>query len=213
MGEEQVQEEEASTTQARYDRIAPVYDLMEFTVEKLAFEDWRAQLWSLLEGERVLEVGVGTGKNLPYHPAGSRVTAVDLSPRMLARAQQKASQSPAELDFVRADAQHLPFATGAFESAVATFVFCSVPDPVKGLREVARVVRPGGRVFLLEHVRVNEPVVGPLMDLADPLVVRLMGAHINRRTEKNVRRSGLEIERVEPLAAGSLVKLMVARAP
>ncbi|MFP4345285.1 MAG: class I SAM-dependent methyltransferase [Anaerolineales bacterium] len=208
MGEEQV-----SQTQARYDRIAPVYDLMEFTVEKLAFEDWRAQLWSLLEGQRVLEVGVGTGKNLPYHRAGSRVTAVDLSPRMLVRAQQKASESSAGLDFVRADAQHLPFATGAFESAVATFVFCSVPDPVQGLREVARVVRPGGQVLLLEHVRVNEPVVGPLMDLADPLVVRLMGAHINRQTEENVRRSGLKVERVEPLAPGSLVKLMVVRAP
>jgi ubiquinone/menaquinone biosynthesis C-methylase UbiE len=88
------------------------------------------------------------------------------------------------------DAQHLDFPDDAFGAAVATFVFCSVPDAVRGLRELGRVVKPDGRIFLLEHVRINHPeAIGKLMDLLDPLVVRIMGPHINRRTEKNVRQA------------------------
>jgi ubiquinone/menaquinone biosynthesis C-methylase UbiE len=110
------------------------------------------------------------------------------------------------------DAQRLAFPDAAFDAALATFVFCSVPDPVLGLQELGRVVRPGGQILLLEHVRVNKPMIGKLMDLFDPFVVRLMGPHINRRTAENVKKAGLEIKRVEELAPGGLVKLMVARA-
>jgi len=89
-------------------------------------------------------------------------------------------------------------------------VFCSVPDPVQGLRELGRVVRPDGDIWLLEHVRVNRPVVGLLMDLLNPIVVRIMGANINRRTVENVRKAGLEIVEIEDLRGG-LVKLIHAR--
>jgi ubiquinone/menaquinone biosynthesis C-methylase UbiE len=95
---------------------------------------------------------------------------------------------------------------------VTTFVFCSVPDPVVGLRELMRVVKPGGQILLLEHVRVNKSAIGPAMDLLDPIVVRIMGAHINRRTAENVAKAGLNIERIEELAPGGLVKLIAARA-
>ena len=198
-------------TRSRYNRIAPVYDLMEAIVERFVYRRWRERLWSRVDGNRILEVGVGTGKNLPYYPKGVQVTAVDLSDKMLERAQRRAEELDIEVDLYLMDAQRLAFPDAAFDAVVATFVFCSVPDPVLGLRELGRVVRPGGRVILLEHVRVNKTVIGRLMDLLDPLVVRLMGPHINRRTVENVKKAGLEIERVEELIPGGLFKLIVAR--
>ena len=93
------------------------------------------------------------------------------------------------------DVQRLGFPTGGFGAAIATFVSCSVPDPAAGLRELARVVRPGGQIILLDHMRAHRPVIGPLMDLLDPLIVRVVGAHINRRIANDVRASGLELQR------------------
>ena len=141
-------------TQARYNRIAPVYDLMEISAER-RFSPWRKKLWSLIPDGRVLEVGVGTGKNFPYHPAQAEVTGIDLSDRMLDRARQKAAELDHLVVLRKMDAQHLDFPDDSFEAAVATFVFCSVPDPERGLRELARVVKPDGRIALLEHVRID----------------------------------------------------------
>ena len=140
-----------------------------------------------------LEIGVGTGRNLDAYPPDADVIGIDTSSKMLARASRRADRlgMPARLEL--ADAQQLPFADATFDTVVATCVFCSVADPVAGLREVARVVRPGGQVLLLEHVRPRTPLLGWLFDLVNPAVRCFVGPNINRRTEDNIAQSGLEV--------------------
>jgi ubiquinone/menaquinone biosynthesis C-methylase UbiE len=204
-------DQQTAATLARYNRIAPFYNAMEWFSERSAFQDWRQALWAQVPpAGRILEVGVGTGKNMPYYPPGAQVTAIDLSDKMLKRARQLARQLDLEVDLHQMDAQDLTFPDDSFDAVVATFVFCSVPVPVQGLREIGRVTRPGGDIRLLEHVRINRPVIGPLMDLMNPVVVRLMGANINRQTVENVKKAGLSLVSVEDLK-GELVKLIHAR--
>lgn len=197
-------------TERRYNRIAPFYDLMEWATEQSAFHEWRDDLWSHISSGKILEVGVGTGKNIPYYPKDVEVIAIDLSERMLEKAKEKARTSDKKVDLQHMDVQRLSFPDDTFDSAVATFVFCSVPFPIKGLQELNRVVKRGGNIWLLEHVRVNKPVIGFLMDAANPIVVRMMGANINRQTVENVKKAGLQILSVENIK-GDLVKLIHCR--
>ena len=180
-------------TRKRYDRLATFYDLMEKPLERLQFAQWRAKLKERIHGDRILEVGIGTGKNIHYYPKHVEVTAIDISPRMLSRATKKVKASRVDVDLVEMDVQNLAFSDRSFDIVFATFVFCSVPDPVEGLRELHRVCRPDGRLFLLEHMRPNNPILGSLFDLLNPLVVRMMGANINRRTVENIYHSGWKV--------------------
>ena len=188
-------------TRKRYDRLAPFYDLFEGPMERLRFASWRAKLKNRISGERALEAGVGTGKNLPYYPKNIKMTAIDLSPRMLARAQQKGVALGLNVDFYEMDVQYLNFADHVFDTVFATFLFCSVPEPVLGLQELRRVCKPGGKLLLLEHMRPANPLLGRLFDLLNPLVVRMMGANINRRTVDNVRMAGWRIRLEERLSS------------
>jgi len=197
-------------TERRYNRIAPFYDLMEWVTEKTAFQEWRHDLWSQISSGKILEVGVGTGKNLPYYPRDAEVTAIDLSKGMLKKAQERAITLNIKVDLQHMDVQRLSFPDNTFNTAVATFVFCSVPIPIKGLQELKRVIKKDGDIWLLEHVRVNKPIVGSLMDIANPFVVRIMGANINRQTAENVKKAGLQILDMENIK-GDLVKLIHCR--
>ena len=173
---------------------------------------WREKLWAQVPPARVLEVGVGTGKNFEYHPKDAHITGIDFSPRMLERARRHAAEVGDPIDLRQMDAQAMEYTDASFDAAVATCVFCSVPDPVQGFREVKRVVKPGGQVFLMEHMRHPNPIIGALMDALTPLM-RLTGPDINRHTLDNIRTAGLEIEHVEDLGMGGIFKLIVARVP
>ncbi len=192
-----------------YNRIAPVYDLIEGLVERSRYRRWREVLWSKVAGSNILEVGVGTGKNFPYYPQGVEVTAIDFSEKMLQRAKKKARDPGIRVHLAQMDVQNLEFADSTFDTVVSSFVFCSVPDPIKGLAEVGRVCKPGGKILLLEHVLSANRALAWLMNLVNPIVVRVMGPNINRRTVEKVAGSGLKVTRVTDLAAG-IFKLIEA---
>jgi ubiquinone/menaquinone biosynthesis C-methylase UbiE len=200
---------DTAVTQGRYDRQARFYDLTEAMMERLLMRRWRRWQWFGATGSRVLEVGVGTGKNLPYHPADADVAAIDLSPKMLRRAAAKARKSGVPVSLGLMDAQALAAPDASFDNVLASFVFCSVPDPVLGLGEVRRVLRPGGRAIFLEHVRSRNRVLGWLMDRLNGVSVRMTGANINRDTVANVESSGLRVVSVQHLL-GDVVKLIEA---
>lgn len=197
---------ETDVVRHRYDRGAARYDLMTWPMERMAMDRFRGRLIDQVSGPRVLEVGVGTGRNLPLYRPGLHIDAIDFSPRMLERARRK--PLPPDVTLHLMDVQDLQFAPGTFDSVVATCVFCSVPDPVLGLSEIRRVLRPGGRALFLEHVRPGAPWLAKLFDWLDPLVARA-GPHINRRTMANIAAAGFTVDREENVIS-DILKLVAA---
>jgi ubiquinone/menaquinone biosynthesis C-methylase UbiE len=179
---------------SRYDRLARVYDLFERPMEMMVGGRKR-RLLDRARG-RTLELGVGTGRNLTLYRPSVQLQAIDISEKMLERAGRRARRHDLDLELDVADIQHLPYPDDSFDTVTATCVFCSVADPVAGLREAARVVKGDGQVLLLEHVRPRNPMLGWLADRVNPVVRRLVGPEINRRTEDNVVRAGLDIVEV-----------------
>ena len=180
----------------RYDRMAPLYDTYDVPMDWMGTRRRRRRLIAQLEG-RVLEAGVGTGKNIPYYPAEVEVTGIDVSAKMLAKAEGRAEALGREMRLEPADVTDLPYPDDSFDTTVATSVFCSVADPVSGLRELSRVTKPNGRILLLEHVRPRNRVGGWLADVATILTRRIFGFNVNRRTEENARVAGLVLTEVE----------------
>lgn len=197
-------------TRRRYDRIAPVYDLMEGMAEHRVMRGWRERLWSLVDGRRILEVGVGTGKNIRFYPPGAEVVAIDFSPAMLSRARAIAARESVVADLRLMNVEHLDFPDSFFDAVVTSCVFCSVPDPGQGFQEIRRVLRPEGRGYFLEHVLSRRAGVKQAMQALNPVVVRMMGANINRDTRQNLERAGLLVESESDLWR-DIVKLFVVR--
>jgi len=196
-------------TRKRYNRIAFLYDLMEAPMERLRFTSWRRRLMGRIAGPTALEVGVGTGKNLIFYPDDVDITAIDLSPRMLERARKRANKLNLNVNLQEMDVEHLNFADDSFDTVFATFVFCSVPDPIAGLQELRRVCKADGKLLLLEHMRPENFVLGLIFDLLNPMIVRMMGANINRLTTNNIRQAGWQIKAEECLSS-DIVRMIEA---
>jgi ubiquinone/menaquinone biosynthesis C-methylase UbiE len=199
----------ADTIRQRYDRLAPWFDSLEGFVEGLVFSRYRKQLWQTATGPHLLEVGVGTGKNFRFYPANTQITAIDFSPRMLRQAQRKRDRKHLAVELTLMDVERLCYADNSFDTVVASFVFCSVPHPRKGLKELHRVLRPGGQLLLLEHVRSSHRLIAVLQNLFNPLVVKLFGANINRQTVKNVQACSFQSITLHP-ASSDMIKLIRA---
>lgn len=180
-----------------YDRVAAFYDFYTAPMEAMGGRRARARLLGRAEG-RVLELGLGTGLSLESYPPDVELTGIDISPRMLARARHRAASLGLRAGLEVADIEQLPYPDASFDTVTAACVFCSVRDPVRGLREAARVARPGGQVLLYEHVRPRNPLLGKLADLISPLTRRLLGPELNRRTEDNIQAAGLRIAESRP---------------
>ncbi|MCC5894040.1 MAG: class I SAM-dependent methyltransferase [Alkalibacterium sp.] len=190
----------------RYNRISPVYEAM----DKMMKDKWRRELLENVHGQ-VLEVGIGTGVNLAFYPEGIHLTGIDFSPGMLNKARKKVEtlQLPYQVDLIEMDIQEMDFPDHSFDYVVATCVFCSVPDPIKGLRELGRVCKPDGKIIMLEHMRSDNKVAGKLMDIINPLPVTLWGANINRKTLDNINEAGLTVEQSDDLVYTIVKKLKV----
>jgi phosphatidylethanolamine/phosphatidyl-N-methylethanolamine N-methyltransferase len=201
---------DSTEIQKRYDRLAPYFDLIEAPMEGFFFRPWRKNLWSKVEGHHILEVGVGTGKNFDFYPKDARVTAIDFSPQMLKQAENNKARKDIKVDLALMDVQSLCYADNSFDTVIGSFVFCSVPMPVKGLKELHRVCKPGGKVILLEHVISAKPVVAKLMERLNPVVLKLFGANINRDTVRNVKFGGFSSVRLDE-RSGDILKLIIAK--
>lgn len=192
-----------------YDRIAAGYDRAMRPLERWFLSGLRMRtLAKLPEGSRILEVGAGTGLNFPYYPRETKGVASELSGEMIGVASGK-QQRPVDVHLVQTSAERLPFPEDSFDAAVATLVFCSVASPGRAFAELRRVVRPGGTIALLEHVR-PEGLLGPCFDALSILTVALFDDHFNRRTADEARRAGLSTVRVERLFFG-IIQLIECR--
>ncbi|NJE41950.1 class I SAM-dependent methyltransferase [Thermococcus sp. GR6] len=196
-------------TAKKYDRFSKIYDLFESPMEVRAFSKYRKKALSMAKG-KVLEIGVGTGKNLPYYPKDVEVIGIDFSRGMLEKAERRRKELGLEnVKLLLMDAQNLEFEDNTFDTVVSTFVFCTVPDPIKGLKEAYRVLKPEGKAIFLEHMKSESKLLNIPLYLMDPIMKALVGTSMVRETQKNIEEAGFKIEKVENLFF-DIVRLIVA---
>ena len=198
-----------SKTSIKYNRASGLYDLVETPVEQFFFRRYRKKALAHAIG-KILEVGVGTGKNFPYYSHDIEVVGIDFSSGMLEKAgRRKEKLDMNNVTLLEMDAQDLSFADNSFDTVISTFVFCTVPDPGLGLRQLLRVLKPGGRAIFLEHMRSANWFLNIHLYLMNLVTKPMMGTSMIRETQKNIEKAGFEIESVENLIF-DVVRLIVA---
>ncbi len=194
-----------------YDERAPKYDRRISVMERLLFGGGRRWVCSQAEGD-VLEIAVGTGRNLRHYPAAVRLTGIELSARMLDIARREAAALGRQADLRTGDAEALEFSDERFDTVVCTLSLCTIPDDGAAVTEVMRVLRPNGRFLLLEHVRSPLPTVRAGQRALEPLFLRFEHDHLMREPLDHLRATGFNVERIERSKLG-IVEKVAARKP
>jgi ubiquinone/menaquinone biosynthesis C-methylase UbiE len=194
-----------------WDKHARSYDRQMAFWERRLFGDGRQWVCAQATGE-VLEVAIGTGRNLPLYPDSIRLTGVDFSPEMLQLAQRRAEELGRPVDLRLGDAQALDLPDAAFDTVVCTLSLCAIPDQRRAIAEMKRVLRPGGRLLLLDHVAAAPRAARAIQWLLERITVPLGGEHLRRRPLVHVQAEGFQIERRERSKLG-IVERLAARKP
>jgi ubiquinone/menaquinone biosynthesis C-methylase UbiE len=205
------QRNETERVRAIQDKQAGGYDRSMRFFERLLFSGAREWACSQIEGD-VLEIAIGTGRNMPFYPPGARITGVELSDEMLALARERADERGLTVDLGSGDAQRLDFADSSFDTVLITFALCTIPDDRAAAAEAFRVLRPGGRLVAVEHVRSPVRAVRAIQRVLDPLSVRFGADHLTREPLDYLASVGFEIEHVQRSKLG-IVERLCARKP
>lgn len=203
--------ERTEFTRNRYNHFASIYDYVDIIGEYF-FAPWRKEIWQRLKGLDILEIGVGTGQNLKYYPEGKNYTAIDLSEKMLEKAKKYASKNKIPVKLLQADIHSLPFEDNSFDTVIGTLVFCGVADYSHGLKEVQRVLKPGGQLLLFEHVLSHKKGLRLLMNFLNPVFLKLIGESIDHKTDEKIKEAGFENIRINNLWL-DIFKLIEAYSP
>lgn len=196
---------------AYWDKQAGRYDREMNFWDRHLFGDSRPWACGRAAGE-VLEVAVGTGRNLPCYPEGTRLTGVDWSPAMLAIARRRAAGLGREADLRQGDAQALDFPDASFDTVLCALGLCAIPDDRRAVTEMARVLRPGGRLLLVDHVAASASALRAGQWLYERITIPLAGEHFRRRPLTHVRELGFDVEEAERFRLG-IVERVSARKP
>jgi ubiquinone/menaquinone biosynthesis C-methylase UbiE len=202
---------ETERVRALQDKQAPGYDRSMGFFERLLFAGTREWACAQMEGD-ILEIAVGTGRNMPFYPPGARVTGIELSPEMLALAHTRAADLNVNADLRLGDAQRLEFGDATFDTVLITFALCTIPDDRAATAEAFRVLRPGGRLVAVEHVRSPTGAVRAVQRALDPLSVRFGADHLVRDPVDYLADVGFEVEDLQRSKCG-IVERFVARKP
>lgn len=197
-------------TAEKYSRISHLYDTFEYPIERGLFQKLRIKAISYAQ-KNTLEVGVGTGKNLPYYDPDIILTAIDFSSGMLEVAHKKQKDVQVKhLQLYKMDVQQLAFDSNSFDTVISTFVFCTVPDPIAGLKEVYRVLKPSGTAIFLEHMKSHYSLVNIPLYVMNVFSTHFLGTSMVRETQKNIELVGFTIESVKKKTL-DIVRLIIAR--
>ena len=193
-----------------WDKAAPGYDKQIAFLERVWFTGGREWLGPRAHG-RILEVAIGTGRNLPYYGADADITGIELSPAMLALARDRAADLGLKVELREGDAQQLPFADGSFDTVTCALSLCSIPNPTAAIAEMGRVLVPGGTLLLVDHIASSWPPLRAGQWLAEQVTGRFAGEYFTRRQLPLVKAAGFRIDEAERLKAGTIERIRATK--